>query len=180
MHLERSLIIDAYIAMATRRIDIGFEPVLLTFMFNQLPGNKQSRQQQMDREVEKAYSKTVWRMFRHPHKLNLEALPLWIVCPDWPVPKTDKDHIRDLSVNDGEHRHAAALVPPNRLKTSFADYITEEQRHFTGSERPVWRIDAQPILQTPEKAIGYALKSLSRGRVSAGDVYVLPRVASEL
>lgn len=174
--------VAAYGQWAVEYVNRGWEADLLSFMFNPISGPKARRGETMDREIMWAYSRCLQRMFRRPRlKLHQGRLPVWIVSPDWPVPKADKDHYRDIVINDGEHRHAVALTPPHtRLKMTFSDYITEEQRYFTGRDRTLWRIDAQPITNAAEYATAYALKSVERGRISPGEVFVLPRSRSEL
>lgn len=182
MSIEHAEQVAAYGQWVQEYVNSGWDADLLSFMFNPISGPQAQRGETMDREIMWVYSRCLQRMFRRPRlKMHLGWLPVWIVSPDWPVPKADKDHLRDIAINDGEHRHAVALTPPStRLKSSFADYITEEQRHFTGRDRTLWRIDAQPITNAVEYVTAYALKSVERGRISPGEVFVLPRSRSEL
>jgi hypothetical protein len=182
MSIEHDEQVAAYGQWVVEYVNRGWEADLLSFMFNPISGPKAQRGETMDREIMWVYSRCLERMFRRPRlKLHQGWLPIWIISPDWPVPKADKDHYRDIVINDGEHRHAVALTPPRtRLKTSFNDYVTQEQWHFTGRDRTLWRIDAQPITNAAEYATAYALKSVERGRISPGEVFVLPRSRSEL
>jgi hypothetical protein len=182
MSIEHDEQVTAYGQWVVEYVNRRWEVDLLSFMFNPIAAPKAQRTEIMNRELERTYAKCRRRMFRRSRlAMHLGWLPIWIISPDWPVPKADKDHYRDIVINDGEHRHAVALTPPHtRLKTTFNDYITEEQRHFTGRDRTLWRIDAQPITNAAEYATAYALKSVERGRISPGEVFVLPRSKSEL
>lgn len=182
MKFEPRQIVNAYGEWVADYVDRGWQPDLLSFMFNAIPGSTAKRGETMDREIMWVYSRCVQRMFRRPRVFGDHGLlPIWIVSPDWPVPKADKDHFRDIALNDGEHRHAVTLTPPRtRLNGTFADYITGEQRYFTGNDRVLWRIDAQPITNAVQYVTSYALKSVERGRIGPGEVFVLPRSPSEL
>jgi hypothetical protein len=175
-------IIEGYVRMVEERVHNGWAPHFLTFTFNQLPGSPASVRAQMFKEVELAYSRHLTRIFRNPHAArHTGQLPLWIGSPDFPVPKRFKDNYRDLAVNDGEHVHVLGLTSAfSRLKGSLSDHFDDNPHLYYGPDRPLFRIRCDPITETPEKVTRYALKSLSRGRIDAGDIVVLPRSRSEL
>lgn len=168
----------AYQDWALQKINEGWAPYLLTFMYKQLAGSPSSISSQMDDEVCRCYALLLSRIARNPHAaVNKGRLPLWIVCSDWPVSKAQKDNFRDLHVNDGEHRHAIALVPPNSRLTSLDDFIDQEQWRFSGEGKRLFRLHCEPITETPEKAIGYVLKSLKRRRIDADGVLALAKIS---
>ena len=96
------------------------------------------------------------------------------------MPKESKDHLADIVNNDGRHYHAIDLMPPwTRSACSMSDLIAEHQLALAGPWRPLARLHAQTIVETPERAVAYVLKSLTRGRVTSDELLVLPRARSE-
>lgn len=178
---EAEAIIAGYVQMVRDRIARGFEPTLLSIMFNGIDGSDSAIGRQMTREVERIYAKHLTRVFRHPHREATADLPLWIGAPDWPVPKRERDHFHDLAPNGGRHEHLFALTPPvSRLRTTLADHFDTHQAVYSGSPCAVRRVHAKPITQAPEKVVEYVFKSLTRRRMNLDDVLVLPRTFSEL
>lgn len=173
---------DAFTKMVMDRIECGFDPHLLSFMFNQLSGSPQTKLREMQKEAERAYAKILTRAFRRPHSVpSIMCLPLWIVVPDWPVPKKRKSLLEDVRINDGLHLHAIALMPPEtRMRESLSDHIRDNHLHYWGADKPVRRLHADPMTKTPEKAVGYAMKSLKRRRMDEKDIMLLPRANSEM
>jgi hypothetical protein len=64
-----------------------------------------------------AYDRSLTRIVRNPLSPSQAGkLPIWSVCPDFPVPKKAKTQLRDVALDDGLHVGAIALLPPvNRL-----------------------------------------------------------------
>ena len=176
------MIINGYLQMVEDRIHLGFEPTLLTFMFNPLRGSDASKQARMIKTIERTYATHLTHVHRRPMKLPLEDLPFWLLCPDWPVPKTGaKAAIADVTANNGLHFHAVALTPPDsRLRTSLEEHFRSSAERYTPRGGDLQRLDARAIPETPEKASRYVLKSLTRQRVDPGAISVLPRSRSEL
>jgi len=173
---------DAFTKMVMDRIECGFDPHLLSFMFNPIPGSQQAKLREMHHEAERAYAKILTRAFRRPHSVpDLMCLPFWLVCPDWPVPKKQKQKRDDVTINDGMHLHAIALMPPDtRMQESLSDHIRDNHLHYWGADKPVRRLHADPMTKTPAKAVGYAMKSLKRRRMDETDILILPRANDEM
>jgi hypothetical protein len=171
----------AYTEMCLDRLDLGFEPVLITLMFNPLPGSQATVARTMEQVIEKMYGDVVRNMFRHPGRKDLLELPLWIACPDYPVNKSNKMTIRETTVNSGMHTHIPAMVPTGtRLELPFNLWLEENKHLYCGPGKAVARIHVLRIYETPEDAFRYAFKSLGRGRANSDDVLVLPRTHSEM
>ncbi len=84
-------LIDGYTQIVMDRLRKGWDPHLLSFMFNQLRVSPQSVARQMERELERIYALLLTRIVRDPKTAaRYEALPLWIACPDYPVPKHER------------------------------------------------------------------------------------------
>jgi hypothetical protein len=175
-------LIPGYGEMAHRYVGEGWEPYLTTFMFNQLRGSSQSVHRQMERDVERVYAKSLTRIVRNPTALSaIGKLPVWIVCPDDPVPKHAKQELRDVTVNDGRHAHGLALMPPNsRLNTGLDEHFELCQSHYVRPGYPLRRLHVEPITNCLEHVTDYAFKSLKRRQVDGDHVLILPRVRSEM
>src|SRR5829696_7310266 len=99
----KEIINSGYGDMVKSRLRQGWDGYLISFMFNRARGSRPSVIRQMHREVERIYSTVLTRIIRDPRKVPIVTLPLWIVCPDYPVPKHAKQSLRDVTVNDGLH-----------------------------------------------------------------------------
>ncbi|MGR6467926.1 hypothetical protein [Rhizobium sp. PAMB 3182] len=175
-------LLDAYIEMIEIRVIAGYEPYLLSLMFNPLPGGPAAKQRQMERICEGVYNRILTRLVKRPKNKDTTNLPVWISCPDWPVQHLDGWSVADSQINGGMHMHAIVLVPPNaRTGRRLSDIINGRQYTFlAGPGMPLQRLHVVPITETAAKTAGYALKSLDRRRVEVDGIVVLPRSRSEL
>jgi hypothetical protein len=80
--------IKAYDQFIQSKIDTGWDPYLITFMFNTLLGNHSSKIRQMKSEIERIYSTFLTRVVRYPH--SDRDLPILIAIADIPVRKRKK------------------------------------------------------------------------------------------
>ena len=174
-------LITGYTRMVTDRIDEGWKAYLLTFMFNSLNGSPASIGRQMEGEIERVYGTILPRIVRKPRSLaHGHKLPVWLGCPDYPVPKHDRQAVRDVVINDGLHPHVVALLhPDSRLQTDLAEHLESEQGRYVRHGDPLFRIHAVPIDRRPGYVVGYAFKAMARGRVRPDQIIVLPRSVSE-
>jgi hypothetical protein len=177
-----NIVTTAYGDMINEYMENGWDAYLLTFMFNHLRGSPAGVQIGMEREVERVYAKLLTRIVRKPRSLtNVGKLPLWIVVPDFPVPKRERTSLDAVTVNDGRHIHAIGLNPPtSRLQVGLDEHFREHQDVYVGSAGRLQRIHAVPITHDPAYVADYVFKSLKRGWVGEDDVFILPKVRSEL
>jgi hypothetical protein len=167
--------------MVLDRVHNGFEFYLITIMFCPLPGSAVTKQKIMMEEVERIYATLLTRVIRKPKSTSLIDLPLWIVCPDFPVPKYAKQSLPSVSINQGLHVHALALVPPiTRLKRPLDAEIRRHQELLTKNQDRVFRLHAEVVTHDEGYVVGYAMKSLVRRRSSSDSILILPRTSSEL
>src|SRR3954451_10702247 len=169
--------IKGYAVWAAQHIRCGWDPYLLSFMFNHVPGSRASVSRQMQREVERVYATSLTRVIRKPRCQAAQGKePILIACPDLPVPKRQKQSLRDVIINDGLHYQGIALIlPGSRLKDGLDVHFRHHQALYVHRERPLARVHAQPIVHDPGYVTEYALKSLPRQRFSLDDVLILPR-----
>lgn len=180
MPVDRA-IVDEYKEWIMTRINVGFEPYLMTFMFNAMGGGERSSAKRMAKVVEETYSKLLIRIERRPRKRPTIELPMLLCAPDWPVPKHLKSLLNDVTINGGLHWHGVFLLPPTTRKPISLNIIVhDKQSVFAGPNRPLARLHAVPIERTAMKAVGYALKQVERGRVGHGHLLIYPRVDSEM
>jgi hypothetical protein len=168
------------VSMVTDRVQAGFTPFLVTFMFSQIPGPDHVVDSIMNAEIERWYYLMVDRLITRKRTSPAHGwkLPFFFVVDDWPVPKRDRTDIQWLRPNDGRHKNGIMSMAPvsaQRVQRKLDDYIDDEQPRFV--RPPLFRIHAVEIEVTPEKATRYALKFLERGRVTADDLLILPREA---
>ena len=175
------IIASGYGAMVTERLEHGWEGYLITLTFNRIRGPQPRVISQMQREVERVYATVPTRIIRNPRKIPVFGLPLWIVCPDYPVPKHAKMELRDVVVNGGLHLHGIALVPPwNRMNGGLEEHFEMSQELYVRRGHPLCRVHAVPITTNPGFVTGYALKMIPRRRLAFDDVLILPRSHSEM
>ncbi len=149
-------------------------------MFSRIRGRRPSVIRQMEREVERVFATVLTRIIRDPRKLPIRFLPLWLVCPDYPVPKHAKQELRDVAVNDGLHMHGIALIPPwNRMNERFEQHFEMYQELYARQGCPLHRVHAVPITTNPGYVTAYVLKSVQRRRLDFDNVLVLPRCHDE-
>ena len=173
-------IVAAYAASVQERINEGWEPAIVSFMFHELSGSKLAAAEQMRNEVERIYGWLLTRRCRRPGQTPSHRLPFFLACPDYPVPKRSKDHLTDIAINEGRHYHAIDLMPPwTRNACTLSDLVDQHQLTLVGTGRPLARLHVKTIFDTPEKAVSYTLKSLTRGRATADDLIILPRAKNE-
>jgi len=174
-------VMDAYYQMVQRVMNAGYDPYIITLMFNQMPGNARSIAQAMERETERTYTRLLTRIIKKPANLPIDCMPLLLASPDWPVPKYSKISHKDAIINDGRHIQGIFLVPPiNRMKKTLVEIVTAQQSFFAGPVRALSLLRVDPIDQTPEKAFRYVMKSVSRLRIGDGDIILLPKAHSEM
>ena len=110
----KEIIATGYYHMVKERLEEGWQGYLITFMFKGIRGARQGVIRQMQREVERVYATVLTRVLRPSPNKSIAAYPLWIVCPDFPVPKHAKMDLKEVTVNDGLHYRG---LPSCRLGT---------------------------------------------------------------
>lgn len=139
---NRNRTIDEIVSFVQERIDAGYKPYFLTFMFDQLNGNKQTILTQMHRQIEKINSLLITRVHRSPNSKGAnDHLPILIGFADLPaVFKNTRKPLVDVVTNDGLHFHAILLIPrKSRIKGSFIDHY-EKNKHIYVGDGPLNRI----------------------------------------
>jgi hypothetical protein len=174
--------IQGYAAWVADYVEKGWDPYILSFTFQQVPGSRASVLKQMQRDVVRVYAISLTRIVRKPrHNAEQGRLPLWLAVPDLPVPKRQKLSLRDATLNDGLHYQGIALIPPgSRLKDGLDVHFRHHQSLYVRPKQPLARLRADPIIKDPGYVTEYVLKSLMRQRFSLDEVLILPRSRSEL
>ncbi|WP_210485392.1 hypothetical protein [Microvirga antarctica] len=179
-----NMLINGFGKMITERLNDGWDGHLLTFMFKPIGGSYRSINRRMEWELERVYAKSLTRIIKDSRLYSqIDKLPLWIACPDYPVPKgeADRQALRDVTINDGRHMHCVAAIPPcSRLKEDLATHLDHNQSHYVTSDCSLWRIHAVQITHDADYVNGYVFKALKRGRIVGEDILILPRSKSEM
>ncbi|NLR98881.1 hypothetical protein HGP17_18850 [Rhizobium sp. P38BS-XIX] len=173
---------DEWIEWTMTAINAGYEPYMLTFMFNQMYGSERRTNERMTTAIEEFYKQLLTRIVRKPRKGSVYTeFPRLLAAPDWPVNSHLKLSAEESTVNDGKHWHGIFLLPPRcRMQVALHRYLEEHQGKYAGKTKPIMRLHAVPIERTERKAIGYALKQVDRGRVGQSEILLLPKVRSEM
>jgi len=180
--LTKRLITEGYGQWIKEKIDQGWEAHILTITFNQIRGSRASIPNQMKRQLERVYATMLSRIVRCPMSAkNAERLPIWIGCPDFPVPKHQKQSLRNVTINDGLHYHAICLIPPDsRLKETLEDHVADHLELYRGKAGLVRELHVRQIASKPGFVVDYMLKSVKRRRVDEAEIIILPRSRTEL
>ena len=177
---ELKLIVKHYGYWVENMIEEGWDASLLTLMFKPLRGSWAEIEAAERAALQAVYARALTRIFRRPHAAcNAGQHPIWIACPDYPVPKRAKVSLREVLLNEGRHWHAIVLIPPFcRLRVPFYRLVNENPDHFTVPS--LHRAHAKAINSRPGYVTGYGLKAILRGRATLDDLLVLPRSPKEV
>jgi hypothetical protein len=179
---DPKLIVRGYQEFVEEKIQEGWTPYVLTFMFKQINGSPTTVLTRIGKELERIYATMLTRIIRNPTSASANGqLPIWIGCPDFPVPKHARQSLASVIINDGLHVHAVALIPPkSRLKEPLSTHLRTNQGLYVGHREMVGRIRADLIDSSPGYVTGYLLKSISRRRCDTDRILVFPRSLTEL
>jgi hypothetical protein len=164
----------------------GREPHYINFMFNQIPGSRETQLEVMKKDVIRAHDLLMRHTVRRRNSENWQASrPIFVGCPDLPVVKRQKQDVRNFMVNDGFHFNAIALTPPPRsanhqplthlflptskLKISLEEHFRRQQRMYQTEH--LYRIHVEPI--TEGTRADYMLKTFKNGHVTPDEILVL-------
>lgn len=182
---DRLRIIEAYDEMVRERLKAS-KGYFVNFMFNQLPGGREARLQQMRRQIERFHGLLTRHIVRKPQSKNWQHLrPVLIVAPDLPVPKRQKISVRRLGANDGLHPNGILLVPrrrhrakkvgdaskrkQSRLRVSVKKHLREKERFFVNES--LARVHVTKIAR--ETMADYMFKTVKKGLADWDDVLIL-------
>ena len=99
---ERKLIIAGYAEMIKERVDDGWKPSYVNFMFNHIPGRAATKMDAMTAEVKRVHDILTRNIVKRPKaKLWCHLRPIFIGCHDLPVWKHERQLVRNFVVNDG-------------------------------------------------------------------------------
>jgi hypothetical protein len=181
--LERVKLITGFNLMIIERVQAGWQPYFVTFMFRHISGGPSKRKQIMTDEVSRVYSQMITRIIRNPTAPKYQQLlPYLMAAPDLPVPKTSsRASLRELTVNAGLHFHGVLVLPPEdkcRLGRHLLAHLHEKEELYCPPDHSLLRIDAR-LSSTPMLA-DYTLKQIKRGNIAYDDLLILPRSLREV
>ena len=134
----------------------------------------------MYRDITRVYGRLATRSVRKPRSpVWAQLLPKGIFLADFPVPKGEKQLLRDVIVNDGLHVHGIVVANRwGRIDQPLDIHFSKNQEAYLLGD--IRHIDVQRIYETPRSATEYAIKALKRGRITSDHLLILPRHLSEL
>lgn len=180
--IKTKQIVEGWCDFVESRIVAGWTPYLLTFQFRQIGGSRRRMIEEMTKEVERVYATLLTRVVRRPTSFDdAQGLPVWIICPDLPVWKREKQLVQDVTVNDGLHFQGVALMPrKSRLAQPLDEHFEENVALYVRAPYPLIRAHAKLIVQEPTRATDYIFKAYKNGSVAHDDLLILPRALSEV
>src|SRR4051794_1836594 len=95
-HLKEDIV--GYGKLVKQRLEQGWQGQLMTLMFNKLTGGINQMNLQMQHQVENLYASFLTRLYRRPHAYGV-VQPILIACPDFPVPKYEKQSLPEVITN---------------------------------------------------------------------------------
>jgi hypothetical protein len=184
----RKKLVESYSEFITELKSWNMDAYYFSFMFNNISAGEHQRKERMFSDVKRTHDILSRHIVRKPKsEAWSHLLPVFIVCPDYPVPKKEKSSIRGFNSNDGLHMNAVALVPPpppsylppgvrqdpffgklSRLREPL-DVHFQELKHEYLTDK-LYRIDVTPISRST--MADYALKNFKNGRVVYDDIRV--------
>lgn len=157
----------------------GWNPFFLTFMYKPLRGHTEAIAHQMKDEVDRVYSTFITRVVRNPNSKHQKHLrPILIAIPDRPVPKQEKQGLKDITINNARHMHGILVVPWDcRLKRDVRDHFEKYNKLYVKNR--LLRLDVCPIDSALGDVVDYAFKSVKSRRFSCDDVIIFPKSSTE-
>lgn len=176
-------LINAYAKMAQTYVDEGFEPYLISLMFNLKRLRSSGSHSQVIDDVTRVYSTFITRVVRDPNKVrDSEYRPVLIGVPDYPVFKWAAGTKEGIQVGDeGLHLHSILLIPPfNRLKVGVKDHFDINRKTYVRPDFPLSRVHVKHIDSDVPFIVDYVMKSLKRNWCDNDDILVLPKSRKEV
>lgn len=175
--LRRELL-DAYGQWIAEKMDQGYKGYLLTFMFNDIPGDQQTvtRTRTMKKDIQYFYKNLTTRVVRKSRTAPDHQLPILIASKDRPVPKWTKQNLEDVTINNGRHFHGIMLIPSSARKNWYCQLDLEKIKLYSH----IRTIDIRPISSQPSYTTEYALKDIKNDPRAYDDILILPVSKSEL
>lgn len=173
-------LLSAYGEWVADWVHRGWDAYLVTVMFHDLSGSRNSQIIQMHQEVTTLFTKLMTRMVRKPRSPNWAPYrPKGVFIPDLPVVKRTKTPLKDVVTNNGLHMHGIVLAHRwGRLTDPLDIHFSEKRRTYIAGK--IRSIDVVPITERPEYTTEYAGKGLKRPCFNPDHVLLLPRALSEL
>lgn len=186
---RREQLVEAHSHRISELMDEGRRAYYLNFMFNQLPGSRQTQLHIMAQEVERVHCILMHHIVRRPKAARFAHLrPIFFGCPDLPVFKLNRDKVGpSVTANDGLHFNVVALLPPrndpilpvefqywlrgplSRLTVPLDQHFQENGRKYLN--RRLARIHVTPI--TEGTMADYTFKTFKHGRIDEDSILVL-------
>jgi len=131
-------------------------------------------------EVMRVYGRFLKAAVRYPwSKQSADRRPVFIGCPDWPVPKAIKRKLYSCS-QSGIHYAGMLLVPlQTRLETGVMRHFREERRAYIRSSGALARIHLKRVKHDLDRVTRYSFKAIMRRSCGIDYILVLPFSRSE-
>lgn len=165
----------------------GMESYFVNFMYHHIAGNEEKRKERMWADVQRVHHLLTRQIVSNRESEAWRHMwPVFILCPDFPVPKKKKASIKAYNANEGLHIGGVMLTPPtcpsyvpkgirqhpsvgkfSKLYKPLDQHFAEKPQYLTDK---LYRIDVTPVRYGT--MADYSLKALKSGRVQHDDIRV--------
>jgi hypothetical protein len=159
----------------------GWDVYFFTFVFQQLPGSRNAKVDQMFQEITRVYGRLATRTVRKPRSPQWASiLPRGVFVADRPISKDRgcKQKLRHVLPNDGLHVHGlVAAKRLGRIREPLDQHFRDDMDEYLIGK--IDEIDVVPITDNPSYATQYGAKGLKRRTFSSDDILILPKTLDE-
>lgn len=173
--------IDGLAELIEMKIAKGFEPYMISFMFQFKSMDNRKTGELIESEIDRVFGRFITEVARNPwSKKNRRRRPILIACPDWPAPNNTRSR-KVLKHWEGVHAGGVLLIPVrHRLKTGVKDHFeTVKKSAYVRPGFPLSRIHIEHIEDGVDYVTDYCFKALKRRKCSFDDIIVHPQARSE-
>lgn len=184
----RKRLISSFSEFINELQSYGMNSYYFNFMFNKIAGNEASRKERMWSDVQRVHHLLTRQIVRNRKSDAWRHLwPIFILCPDFPVPKNKKANVKAHNANDGLHIGGVVLAPPpcpsyvpkgirqhsslgklSRMKVHLDQHFEEKMPQYLTDK--LYRIDISPVRYGT--MADYTLKAFKSGKVQYDDIRV--------
>jgi hypothetical protein len=160
----------------------GYQPYLMTFLFNHIRGHPRWVSSKMLADVEHFHRTLLKWIVSNPRTAPIHPLPALIALPDRPIRKHLKQSLADVSINSGLHVHGIIAIPPrSRLTVELDEHVRAQYGTYTNPQYTrIRHIDVEKITSRPAYVTGYGLKALKNDPAVYDSLLILPKSTSEV
>lgn len=178
---KQRLQIEAWEKWFQKKIDSGWMVYLVTLQLKRLDVSMYEAKEIFKRDATTLYKRLLTRVCRRAREAKTGELPIFIGCPDFPVPKLKEKQWQPQMPLNGIHYGGLIAIPPNsRLKDQSDPGIRKLIFNLFNKVEVSCSLGLDHVPVNDRGVVGYTLKQVLRGTVPDEEVLHLPLSKSEL